>query len=94
VWCRLSIHRASLLPSGTAKMGSYEYIMTLNNIPTVIDQLNNIPIKVIQGRSCLFSEMWRNAHDGYQPQLNIVNKDGARAVLFNILKMAMLLRWL
>src|SRR5262249_50953113 len=27
-----------------------------------------------------------HVHDGYSPQLNIVNQDGRRAVLFNILK--------
>ena len=74
-----------IAPSGTAKMGTYEYIMTLNNIPTAIDQLNNIPIKSEKG-AVVFVRDVANAHDGYQPQLNVVNKDGQRAVLFNILK--------
>lgn len=74
-----------IAPSGTAKMGSYEYIMTLNNIPTVIDQLNNIPIKSRNGAVVYLRDV-ATAHDGYQPQLNIVNKNGHRAVLFSILK--------
>ena len=74
-----------IAPSGTAKMGTYEYIMTLNNIPTVIDQLNNIPLKSYKGAVVYLRDV-ANAHDGYQPQLNIVNKDGRRAVLFSILK--------
>ncbi len=74
-----------IAPSGTCKMGTYEYIMTLNNVPTVIDHLNNIPIKSDNG-AVVFLRDVAFAHDGYQPQLNIVNKDGRRAVLFNILK--------
>lgn len=74
-----------IAPSGTAKMGTYEYIMTLNNIPNAIDQLNKIPIKSYKGAVVYVKDV-ANAHDGYQPQLNIVNKDGRRAVLFNILK--------
>jgi multidrug efflux pump subunit AcrB len=74
-----------IAPSGTAKLGTYEYIMTLNNTPRVIDHLNNIPIKSYKG-AMVFVRDVANVHDGYQPQLNIVNQDGRRAVLFNILR--------
>lgn len=74
-----------IAPSGTAKLGPYEYIMTLNNIPVKIDELNAIPIKSQKG-AVVFMKDVANVHDGFQPQLNIVNQDGRRAVLFNILK--------
>lgn len=74
-----------IAPSGTAKMGTYEYIMTLNNVPTVLNNLNKIPIKSKNG-AVVFVKDVANVHDGYIPQLNVVNKDGRRAVLFNILK--------
>ena len=74
-----------IAPSGTAKLGPYEYIMTLNNIPEKIDELNHIPVKSVKG-AVVFLKDVANVHDGYQPQLNIVNQDGRRAVLFNILK--------
>ena len=74
-----------IAPSGTAKMGTYEYIMTLNNVPKVLDNLNNMPVKSKNG-TVVFVKDVANVHDGYIPQLNIVNKDGRRAVLFNILK--------
>lgn len=74
-----------IAPSGTAKIGTYEYIMTLNNIPTVIDKLNDIPIKSQNG-AVVFLKDVAFVHDGYMPQLNIVNKDGRRAIMFNILK--------
>jgi multidrug efflux pump subunit AcrB len=74
-----------IAPSGTAKIGTYEYIMTLNNIPTVIDKLNDIPIKSQNGAVVFLKDVaW--VHDGYQPQLNIVNKDRRRSIMFNILK--------
>jgi multidrug efflux pump subunit AcrB len=74
-----------IAPSGTAKLGPYEYIMTLNNIPNKIDELNHIPVKSVKG-AVVFVKDVANVHDGYQPQLNVVNQDGRRAVLFNILK--------
>jgi multidrug efflux pump subunit AcrB len=76
-----------IAPSGTAKMGPDEYVMTLNNIPETIDQLNNFPIKTDKKTGAVvFVRDVANVHDGYQPQLNIVNQDSRRAVLFNILK--------
>lgn len=74
-----------MAPSGTAKMGPYEYIMTLNNIPTAIDKMNQVPIKSSKGAVVFVGDV-AHVHDGFQPQLNIVNQDGRRAVLFNILK--------
>lgn len=74
-----------IAPSGTAKMGTYEYIMTLNNIPKVLDHLNNMPVKSINGTTIFVRDV-AHVHDGYNPQLNVVNENGRRAVLFNILK--------
>jgi multidrug efflux pump subunit AcrB len=74
-----------IAPSGTAKMGTYEYIMTLNNIPNAIEKLNEIPIKSQNGITVFVRDV-ANVHDGYQPQINIVNQNERRAVLFNILK--------
>lgn len=74
-----------IAPSGTAKMGTYEYIMTLNNIPKAIELLNSVPIKSTNDTTIFVRDV-ANVHDGYNPQLNVVNENGRRAVLFNILK--------
>ncbi|HEY9712102.1 MAG TPA: efflux RND transporter permease subunit, partial [Chroococcales cyanobacterium] len=74
-----------IAPSGTAKMGPYEYIVTLNNMPLLIDKINNIPIKSQDGAVVFIGDV-AHCHDGYMPQINIVNQNGRRAVLFNILK--------
>jgi multidrug efflux pump subunit AcrB len=82
-------------PSGTIKMGSYEYIVVLNNLPTTIEELNNIPVKSVRNDAdsskndsdqVVFMRDIGEIHEGYQPQLNIVNLNGKRAVLFNVLK--------
>ena len=74
-----------LQPTGTAKMGSYEYIINMNSIPDQIEMLNNLPVKSKNG-AVVFVRDVANVHDGNQPQLNVVNINGKRAVLFNILK--------
>lgn len=76
-----------IAPTGTVKMGNDEYIITLNNLPTAIDDLNNVPVKTVNG-NVVFMRDVAHVHDGNQPQLNIVNINGKRAVLFNILKNA------
>lgn len=72
-------------PDGTAKMGKFEYILTLNNIAKNIDDLNNIPVKSLNEKTVFVRDV-AQVHDGYQPQTNIVNINGKPAVLFNILK--------
>lgn len=74
-----------IAPCGTAKMGTYEYIVTLNDVPRTIEELNNFPIKSIKG-AVIFLKDVATVHDGHQPQLNVVNVNGKRSVLFNILK--------
>lgn len=79
-------------PCGTAKMGAYEYVVVLNNIASKIEMLNNIPVKSAttgnagKNGAVVFLKDVARVHDGYQPQTNIVNIDGKRAVLFNVLK--------
>ena len=74
-----------IAPSGTAKLGQTEYIITLNNQPQIIETLNEAPIKSQNGAVVYIRDV-AYVHDGFQPQLNIVNLDGKRAVIMNILK--------
>lgn len=74
-----------IVPSGTAKLGRSEYWVTLNNIPDVIEKFNSIPVKHIGGATVYVKDVGF-VHDGYQPQLNIVNLNGYRSVIMNILK--------
>lgn len=74
-----------IVPSGTAKLGRSEFWITLNNIPDVIDKFNSIPVKHIGGATVYVRDV-AFVHDGYQPQLNVVNLNGYRSVIMNILK--------
>ena len=74
-----------IVPSGTAKLGRSEYWVTLNNIPDAIEKFNSIPVKHIGGATVYVRDV-AFVHDGYQPQLNVVNLNGYRSVIMNILK--------
>ncbi len=81
-----AVNTSSIIaPSGTSKMGKSEYVITLNNIPKLLDTLNNIPVKTVNGATVFVKDV-AFVHDGFQPQLNIVNIDGQRGVIMNILK--------
>lgn len=74
-----------IVPSGTAKLGRSEYWVMLNNMPDAIEKFNNIPIKHVGGATVYIRDV-AFVHDGYQPQLNVVNLNGYRSVIMNILK--------
>jgi multidrug efflux pump subunit AcrB len=74
-----------VLPSGTAKIGAFEYDVHLNAAPRTIEELNNLPIKVI-GNSVIYLRDVATVSDGFPPQTNIVRQDGQRGVMFSILK--------
>jgi multidrug efflux pump subunit AcrB len=74
-----------VLPSGTAKIGAFEYDVHLNAAPRTIEELNNLPIKVV-GNSTIYLRDVATVSDGFPPQTNIVRQDGQRGVMFSILK--------
>lgn len=74
-----------ILPAGTAKIGATEYDVELNTSPRVLDELNNLPIRTVNGATILVRDV-AQVRDGYQPQQNIVRQDGVRGALLTILK--------
>lgn len=74
-----------ILPTGTAKIGAYEYNVALNGSPATIAEINNFPIRTTPSGTIYIRDV-AQVHDGFQPQTNIVRHDGQRAVLVNILK--------
>ena len=74
-----------ILPSGTAKIGGLEYETSLNGSPAKSDDLNNLPIKTVNG-SIIYIRDVAHVHDGFSPQTNIVRQDGVRSTLLSILK--------
>ncbi len=74
-----------ILPSGTAKIGATEYDIELNSSPKALDELNELPIKTVNGATIYVREV-AQVRDGYLPQQNVVRKNGVRGALLTILK--------
>ena len=75
-----------ILPTGTAKIGSKEYdVSILNAAPQTIADLNRIPIKTI-GSTTIYMKDVAWVRDGFPPQTNIVRVNGQRSVLLTIQK--------
>jgi len=74
-----------ILPSGTVKIGDREYNVLLNSSPSILDQLNNLPIKQANGATIFIRDV-AQVRDGYSPQTNIVKLNGEKAALLPVLK--------
>lgn len=72
-------------PVGTQKIGATEYTMQLNNAPSDIEALGNLPIKAVNGGMVYIKDV-AHVHDGNPPQQNIVHVNGSRSVLLSVLK--------
>jgi CzcA family heavy metal efflux pump len=75
-----------IVPSGTAKIGSFEYEVETNSSPETIAELNDLPIKTVGGSTIYIRDV-AFVRDGFTPQTNIVRVNGARAALMSILKL-------
>jgi multidrug efflux pump subunit AcrB len=75
-----------ILPTGTSKIGSREYDVSIPNAaPQTIADLNRIPIKTI-GSTTIYIKDVAWVRDGFPPQTNIVKVNGQRSVLLTIQK--------
>jgi multidrug efflux pump subunit AcrB len=74
-----------VVPGGTAKIGEFEYDVTMNAAPHTIAELNALPVKVVNNSPIYLRDVaW--VRDGFTPQTNVVRRDGERGVLISILK--------
>ena len=74
-----------ILPGGTAKIGGTEYDIAVNSSVALIEDLNNLPIKVVNGATIRLRDV-AQVHDGSNPQQNAVRLDGVRGALLTVLK--------
>jgi multidrug efflux pump subunit AcrB len=74
-----------IAPSGTMKIDRLEYAVETNSAPQVINELNDMPIKAVNG-SVIYIRDVAHVRDGYPPQTNIVRVDGQRSALLSIMK--------
>ncbi len=74
-----------ITPVGTQKIGSFEYSIQLNNAPSAIEALGDMPIKSVNGAMVYIKDV-AQVRDGNPPQQNIVHVEGNRSVLMQVLK--------
>src|ERR1700740_921552 len=75
-----------LLPSGTEKVGQFEYQVGLNASPPTLEELNAIPIKTLSDGTTVYIRDVAHVYNGCIPQTNIVRFNGKRAVLLAVQK--------
>ncbi len=74
-----------ILPSGTSKIGQYEYDVETNGSPLTTAELNDLPIKT-SGNTVIYIHDVAHVRNGFPPQTNIVRVDGQRAALLTAMK--------
>ena len=74
-----------ILPTGTAKMGALEFNVEMNASPTTVKELNNLPVKTVNGSTIYLREV-AHVRDGFSPQTNVVLANGQRGTLMSVYK--------
>jgi multidrug efflux pump subunit AcrB len=74
-----------ILPAGDQKLGKFDWNVALNASPTVLDKINELPVRKVNGTIIYIRDV-AYVHQGSPPQTNLVRVNGARAVLMTILK--------
>jgi CzcA family heavy metal efflux pump len=74
-----------ILPAGTSKIGATEYDVDLNSSPEKVDELNDLPIRTVNGAPIYIRDV-AHVRNGYPPQTNIVRINGQRSALMSVLK--------
>ncbi len=74
-----------ILPAGDQKIGKFDWNVALNASPTLLDEINDLPVKKVNG-TVIYVHDVAFVHQGSPPQTNLVRVNGAHAVLMTILK--------
>lgn len=74
-----------ILPSGNAKIGGFDYYITLNNATKTIDEMNMFPIKSKDGETVYLRDI-AYIHNGNAVQENVVRHDGVAGSLMTVYK--------
>jgi multidrug efflux pump subunit AcrB len=74
-----------ITPVGTEKIGKTEYTLLLNDAPTTIAAIGDMPVKSANGTTVYMRDV-ADVTDGAPPQPNIVHVEGKRSVLLTVFK--------
>src|SRR4051794_2872807 len=74
-----------ILPAGAIRLQQREYQVRLNSSPQLLDEMNNMPIKTVNGATVYIRDVG-NVRDGYAIQTNVVRTNGSRGTLMTVLR--------
>ncbi len=74
-----------ILPAGTVKISNTEYQVRLNSSPRILDDMNGMPLKLVNGAPVFVRDV-AQVRDGYAVQTSIVRTNGTRGALLTILR--------
>lgn len=74
-----------IIPAGNIKVGDREYQVRLNSSPEILPEMNNLPIKTVNGATVYLKDV-ANVRDGFSVQNNIVRTNGTRGALLQVLR--------
>src|SRR3989475_7862733 len=58
-----------ILPAGTAQVGEWEYLVRLNSSPDLVEAMNDLPIKTVNGATVYIKDV-AHVRDGFAVQSN------------------------
>ncbi len=76
-----------IIPSGTARMGHFEYNIDVNMSPNRVADFNRLPVKIVNGAPVLLGDV-ASVTDSHQPQTNVVRVDGKPATYLMVIRHA------
>ena len=76
-----------IIPSGTARMGHFEYNVDINMSPTRVADFNSLPVKIVNGAPVLLGDV-ASVTETHQPQTNVVRVDGKPATYLMVIRHA------
>ncbi|MCQ8181646.1 efflux RND transporter permease subunit [Methylomonas sp. SURF-1] len=74
-----------ILPTGSVKVGSNEYDVTLNGAVAAIPRLADLPVRTVDGATTLVRDV-ATVRDGPAPTTTIARQNGERGILTSIFK--------
>jgi multidrug efflux pump subunit AcrB len=74
-----------ILPTGTSKIGPFEYDVETNGSPLTTRELNDLPVKTV-GNTVIYVRDVAHVRDGFPPQTSIARVNGQRAAVMSVIK--------
>src|SRR5215468_323153 len=74
-----------IFPAGTAKIGDRDYQIKLNSSPRVLEEMNNLPLRVVNGATIYLKDV-AQVRDGASIQTSMVRTNGTKGALLTVLR--------